>query len=102
MIHATHSTPDMLCRYVATGANVCLCPLTEGNLGDGLGDVQTMLARPDAVCIGSDSNVRIDMPEELRWLEFVRRLRHEKRGVCKAADGDVARQLLACGTVNGA
>lgn len=102
MIHATHSAPAQLERFVSAGANVCVCPLTEGNLGDGLGDVQTMLSRADAVCVGSDSNIRIDMPEELRWLEFVRRLRHEKRGVCKTSAGDVAQQLLACGTTNGA
>lgn len=102
MIHATHSTAEMLRAYVSTGANICICPITEGNLGDGLGDVQAMLMRRDAVCVGSDSNVRLDMPEELRWLEFVRRLRHEKRGICKTADGDVARQLLACGSTNGA
>src|SRR5262249_29570645 len=102
IIHATHSTPENLRRYLATGANICICPITEGNLGDGFGDVATMMARPDAVCIGSDSNIRSDMCEELRWLEFVRRLKHEKRGICKTPDGDVPRQLLACGTENGA
>ncbi|MBI5866145.1 MAG: formimidoylglutamate deiminase [Planctomycetes bacterium] len=102
IVHATHSTPERLRRFVETGANVCVCPITEGNLGDGLGDVATMLTRPDAVCIGSDSNIRLDAPEELRWLEFVRRLRHERRGVCRDSAGDVARQLLLCGTSNGA
>lgn len=102
IIHATHSTANNLQRYVATGANICVCPITEGNLGDGLGDVATMLERPDAVCIGTDSNVRIDTAEELRWLEFVRRLKHERRGVCRDNAGDVARQLLRCGTENGA
>lgn len=101
MIHATHSTLETLRRYVDTGANVCICPITEGNLGDGLGDVATMLRRHDAVCIGTDSNVRIDPIEELRWLEFVRRLRHERRGICKTAGGEVAAQLLRCGTENG-
>ncbi|GMU81022.1 MAG: formimidoylglutamate deiminase [Planctomycetota bacterium] len=101
MIHATHSTLETLRRYVDTGANVCICPITEGNLGDGLADVATMLHRPDAVCIGTDSNVRIDAIEELRWLEFVRRLRHERRGICKNASGEVAAQLLRCGAENG-
>jgi formimidoylglutamate deiminase len=102
MVHATHSTAAMLQAYVATGARICVCPITEGNLGDGLGDVATMLTRPDSVCIGTDSNVRIDAAEELRWLEFTRRLRHERRGICKDAAGNVAAQLLACGTTNAA
>lgn len=102
IIHATHSTADNLRRYVGSGANICICPITEGNLGDGLGDVGTMLERRDAVCIGTDSNVRIDAAEELRWLEFVRRLRHERRGVCRDDAGDVAPQLMRCGTENGA
>jgi formimidoylglutamate deiminase len=102
IIHATHSTPDNLRRYIASGANICVCPITEGNLGDGLGDVATMLERADAVCIGTDSNVRIDAAEELRWLEFVRRLKHERRGICRDETGDIGRQLLRCGSENGA
>lgn len=102
IIHATHSTAQNLRRFIASGANICVCPITEGNLGDGLGDVATMLERPDAVCIGTDSNVRIDAAEELRWLEFVRRLKHERRGICRDETGDAARQLLRCGAENGA
>lgn len=101
IVHATHSTRAMLGRYVDRGANICVCPITEGNLGDGLGDAATKHLPIEAVCIGTDSNVRIDALEELRWLEFVRRLRHERRGICKTAGGDAAAQLLRCGTENG-
>lgn len=102
IVHATHSTPADLRRYTALGGNICVCPITEGNLGDGLGDGEAMLSRRDAVCIGTDSNVRIDALEELRWLEFVQRLRGRRRGVHKTAAGEVAAQLLASGTEHGA
>lgn len=102
IIHATHSVPDDLQRYLATGAHVGVCPLTEGNLGDGIGDGELIQRLGPGVCIGSDSNIRIDFAEELRWLEFVQRLKAEKRGVCKDADGDVAARLWQCGTINGA
>lgn len=102
IIHGTHSAGAPLEKFIGAGGNVCLCPITEGNLGDGLADVPAMLARGDAVCIGSDSNIRIDPAEELRWLEFVQRLRARRRGVCKLPDGRCAEQLLRCGTVNGA
>ncbi len=102
IIHGTHSRGAPLEKFIAAGGNVCLCPITEGNLGDGLADVPAMLTRGDAVCIGSDSNIRIDPAEELRWLEFVQRLRARRRGVCKLPDGRCAEQLLRCGTINGA
>ena len=101
-IHATHASGDALDRFLAAGGNICLCPITEANLGDGMADVPRMLERPEAVCIGTDSNIRIDLPEELRWLEYGQRLRLERRGVCRGLSGDVAAQLLDCGTVNGA
>lgn len=102
IIHGTHARGAPLERFIAAGGNVCLCPITEGNLGDGLADVPAMLARPDAVCIGSDSNIRIDPAEELRWLEFAQRLRAQRRGICKTPAGRCAEQLLRCGTANGA
>ncbi|TWT40369.1 8-oxoguanine deaminase [Phycisphaerae bacterium RAS1] len=102
IIHATHSTPPDLRRYLASGAHIGVCPLTEGNLGDGIAEGGLIQQLGAGVCIGSDSNIRIDFAEELRWLEFVQRLRAEKRGVCKEADGELARRLWRCGTSNGA
>ncbi|MFO0838221.1 MAG: formimidoylglutamate deiminase [Phycisphaerae bacterium] len=101
-IHATHADGESLDHWLASGARVCLCPITEGNLGDGVADVPRMLARDDALCIGSDSNIRLDPFEELRWLEFVQRLKAEKRGVGRRADGELALRLLRIGAANGA
>jgi formimidoylglutamate deiminase len=102
-VHMTQSDETPADRYVRRGANVCSCPITEGNLGDGIGPIGELLSRrPDSVCVGSDSNIRLDMAEELRWLEFAQRLRRQKRGVCVGSEMSVGRQLLRCGTVNGA
>lgn len=101
-VHATHAPAARLDRFLSTGAGICVCPITEGNLGDGICDLGAMLVHGDVVCVGSDSNVRIDMFEELRWLEFVQRLRNEKRGVCLTAGGEVGPRLLQCATTAGA
>lgn len=102
IVHATHSTPANLKRYVDRGGNICVCPITEGNLGDGLAQIVDAENATQRVCIGTDSNVRIDAAEELRWLEFVQRLRRERRGVYKDEAGEVARRLIDCGTRAGA
>lgn len=102
-VHCTHSRPEAMSRFLSQGGRVCVCPLTEGNLGDGIADLDTILSRAGgAVCIGTDSNVRIDLFEELRWLEFVQRLRRRRRGATAPGDGRLARQLLRCATENGA
>lgn len=100
-VHCTHSSPGELERLFETGANVCLCPLTEANLADGL--PPGMLAgHADQLSLGTDSNLRIDFTEEMRLLEYAQRLREERRGVFKARDGSVARCLFQIATEGGA
>lgn len=101
-VHLTHTPTVSLEKLLAAGGNVCVCPITEASLGDGIADVPTMMSRKDAVSIGSDSNVRVDPLEELRWLEGVQRLHRQHRGVCQTHAGDVGLQLLRVGTENGA
>ena len=69
VVHATHADDAELDLLAAAGARVCLCPTTEANLGDGFPPLQAMIERRIALCIGSDSNVRIDPLEELREIE---------------------------------
>lgn len=76
-IHCTHTAPEEMVRFREAGGRVCLCPLTEANLADGIPDVVRMGAR----CLGTDSNARISMLEEMRLLEYAQRLHREKRGV---------------------
>ncbi len=101
-VHCTHSRGEALAAYLRNGANVCLCPLTEANLGDGIADLPAMLAAGGHLCLGTDSNARISMLEEARWLEYGQRLARERRGVLRNGQGDNARPLLAAATQGGA
>ncbi len=35
-VHCTHTSDGDMERFLASGGSACLCPLTEGNLGDGI------------------------------------------------------------------
>jgi formimidoylglutamate deiminase len=101
-IHATYTPAEWLKRWTGAGGFVCLCPLTEANLGDGLADVAALNAAPGKVCVGTDSNARLDFVEELRWLEYGGRLKSGLRGLCADSEGQVASRLIDFGTANGA
>jgi formimidoylglutamate deiminase len=101
-VHGTHSRADQLRRFAALGGRVCVCPLTEANLGDG---IPALAAAPELfgrLCLGTDSNARISMLEEMRWLEYGQRLKTESRGVLIGRDGGVAPGLLRAATEVGA
>jgi formimidoylglutamate deiminase len=100
-VHCTHTEHDDLAAFVDGGGRICVCPTTEGNLGDGFQDFAPFAGR-DAFCLGSDSNLRISPLEELRWLELVQRLRGEARGVLRDGDGEVGRALLHAASGGGA
>ncbi len=78
-VHCNHTNSDLLKRFTDLGGRVCICPLTEGNLGDGV--IETPSACGGSICIGTDCNARIDMLEELRWLEYSQRLSKLRRGM---------------------
>jgi formimidoylglutamate deiminase len=97
VIHATHASDGELDLIAEAGARVCLCPTTEANLGDGFAPVERLLERGIGICIGSDSNVRIDPLEELREIEGIARRASGRRGVvpldtllCAGADEGAA------------
>jgi formimidoylglutamate deiminase len=81
VVHATHADGHELDLLSAAGARICVCPTTEANLGDGFLPVARVCHREIGMCIGSDSNVRIDPLEELRELEGIARRQTGKRGV---------------------
>src|SRR5438045_5545277 len=81
VVHATHAEGPELDLIADAGARVCLCPTTEANLGDGFAPVERLCDRGIGMCIGSDSNVRIDPLEELRELEGIARRRTGRRNV---------------------
>ena len=84
VVHATHAHDRELDLLAEAGARVCLCPTTEANLGDGFAPVERLRERGIGICIGSDSNVRIDPLEELRELETTARRRTLSRELCDA------------------
>src|SRR3954453_18456281 len=81
VVHATHADGHELDLLAAAGARVCACPTTEANLGDGFLPVERLLHRSIGLCIGSDSNVRIDPLEELRELDGIARRQSGRRDV---------------------
>jgi formimidoylglutamate deiminase len=81
VVHATHADERELDLLADAGARVCLCLTTEANLGDGFAPVERLCERGIGICIGSDSNVRIDPLEELRELEGIARRRTGRRNV---------------------
>ena len=81
VVHATHANGAELDLLADAGARICVCPTTEANLGDGFLPVERVRSRGIALCIGSDSNVRIDPLEELRELEGIARRQSGRRNV---------------------
>ena len=81
LIHATHLTPTELAGLARSGATVGLCPITEGNLGDGIFPAAAFAAQGGRFGIGTDSNVNIDAAGELCQLEYSQRLSSLGRNV---------------------
>lgn len=100
-IHCTHSGETDLRDYAMAGGRICLCPNTEGNLGDGIPDLATIRDAEIPLSIGTDLNSRIAPTEDLRWIEYVQRIHRTMRGAV-VADGRSGPPLLGIGTVNGA
>ncbi len=93
LIHATHMTNEETRAMAQSGAVAGLCPITEANLGDGPFNGAEYLAAGGAFGIGSDSNVRISLVEELRTLEYSQRLRDLRRNVIVPSEGSVGEAL---------
>jgi formimidoylglutamate deiminase len=81
VVHATHADGAELDLLAETGATVCACLTTEADLADGFLPAARIEHRRISLCIGSDSNVRIDPFEELRELEGIARRQTGRRGV---------------------
>jgi formimidoylglutamate deiminase len=96
VVHATHANARELDLIAEAGARVCVCPTTEANLGDGFCPAEEICRRGIGICIGSDSNIRIDPLEELRELEGIARRRTGKRNILSPST------LLCCGADEGA
>ncbi len=96
IVHGTHADEAELSLLAESGARICVCPLTEANLGDGFLPVARVREHGIPLCIGSDSNVRLDPLEELRELEGIARRQELRRNVVPVSE------LLAIGSAEGA
>ncbi len=96
IVHATHADDRELMLLADAGARICVCPTTEASLADGFAPVERFVEHGIGLCVGSDSNVRIDPLEELRELDGIARRRTMRRDVLSAGD------LLCIGSDEGA
>ena len=85
LVHCTHLTPAETTRLAHSGANVVLCPGTEGNLGDGIFPLVDYAEAGGHWSIGTDSHISLNPLEDLRWLDYTQRLVHRRRNIF--ADG---------------
>jgi formimidoylglutamate deiminase len=96
VVHATHADGRELDLLASSGTTVCACPTTEADLGDGFIPAERLRTRSIQLCVGSDSNVRIDPLEELRELEGIARRQTGRREVFTTGE------LLRFGSEQGA
>ena len=81
LVHATH-IDNKECKALAKSkAVVSICTSTEANLGDGFFPFKEYLKNKGRWSVGTDSNVSVSVVEELRWLEYGQRLKHQQRNI---------------------
>jgi len=88
LVHATHVTATERAGLARSGAAVALCPTTEANLGDGIFPLAEFVDDCGRIALGTDSHVCVSPWEEMRWLEYVQRLKRLERNVMTSPDGD--------------
>ena len=102
LIHATQMEPHETLALAKSNAVAGLCPITEANLGDGIFDGQRYLNAQGRFGIGSDSNVKISLTEELRLLEYSQRLGQKGRAILATAHTSTGRTLYDAALHGGA
>ncbi|KAK6057875.1 amidohydrolase family protein [Cooperia oncophora] len=93
-VHATYTPPSNMKKFTQLGANVVICPCTEGYLGDGIPHVMDN----QNISFGTDCNNRISFLEEMRWACYSQQMRYNSRSV----GGLSASRLLHNATMGGA
>lgn len=102
LIHATHVTAGEVARMAASGAVAGLCPITEADLGDGIFPAVDYATLAGRWGVGSDSNVLISLPQELRLLEQSQRLRDRARNRLAKPPLSTGRTLFESAAAGGA
>ena len=101
-IHCTQMKPHETTRLAQSGAIAGLCPITEASLGDGIFDGVNWFAAEGKIAIGSDSNIRISLSEEIRSLEYSQRLRDHSRAALATDNLSTGRHIFEAVTAGGA
>lgn len=97
LVHCTHLSDAEVAGLAKSGANVVLCPGTEGNLGDGIFRLKDYHAAGGNWSIGTDSHISLNPLEDLRWMDYAQRLTSHKRNTFS----DGGKTLLHQALVNG-
>ncbi|CAI5448317.1 unnamed protein product [Caenorhabditis angaria] len=93
-VHATYTPSANMQKFAKLGANVSICPCTEGYLGDGIPKINDKLD----ISFGTDCNNRIGFLEEMRWACFSQQMLNNSRSV----SGLSPNKLLRFATQGGA
>ncbi len=102
LIHCTHMVQAEISVLAKSGAVAGLCPITESSLGDGIFEGSAYLGLGGKFAIGSDSNVKISLSEELRTLEYSQRLRDRGRAILAMEEKSTGRILFEGAAAGGA
>lgn len=95
LVHATHIDNKETKALAKSNAVVSICTSTEANLGDGFFPFKEYLKHKGRWSVGTDSNASVSLVEELRWLEYGQRLKHQQRNITATEkQGSVAINLL--------
>jgi formimidoylglutamate deiminase len=73
-VHAIECLPHEIGEIGKARANVCACPTTERNLGDGVVPAGGFLDAGATLVVGTDSQVQVDVLEDAREVELNLRL----------------------------
>ena len=103
LVHAIHTAADEVAALAEAQANICSCPTTERNLGDGIIDAEAAMRAGIGFCFGSDSQATIDLLEDARELDYHLRLQRQRRVLLDGIDGvGLSERLFASATIGGA
>lgn len=94
LIHCTQMLRGETTSLAKSGAVAGLCPITESSLGDGIFDAVHWAEAGGKIAIGSDSNIRISLSEELRTLDYSQRLRDGTRAALATPEQSTGRRMF--------
>ena len=95
-VHAIHISETEAGFLAESGSSICACPTSERNLADGAVRADWLLARDATLCLGSDSQIQIDLLEDARLLEYHLRMEQLERVVLNPPEikGEGLSQIL--------